>query len=114
MVHTALQTKTLLAHAHCEVEQAKRSDSVNIGDGCSISWVKGRIRKNGARGHELPPHPHIMGSHHKQMVKGKLKAVHAEDPRHVRNVETRLQTPLFTAKDRAKYPVPRSACFVPP
>ena len=78
MVHTALQTKTPLAHAHCEVEQAKRSDSVNIGDGCSVSWVKGRISKNAARGQELPPPQ--MGSHHKQMVKDKLKAICTEDP----------------------------------
>jgi len=57
MVHTALQTKTPLTHAHCEVEQAKRSDSVNIGAGCSVSWVKGRISKNEIRGQELPPPP---------------------------------------------------------
>jgi len=56
-VHTALQTNTPLAHAHCEVEQAKRSDSVNIGDGCSVSWVKGRIRIHAVRGQELPPAP---------------------------------------------------------
>lgn len=55
MVHRALQTKTPLTHAHCEVEQAKGSDSVNIGDGCSVSRFKGRISKNVARGQELAP-----------------------------------------------------------
>ena len=61
-MHRALQTKAPLAHAHCEVEQAKRSDSVNIGDGCSVSWVKGIISKNAARGQELVPPPPKMGS----------------------------------------------------
>jgi len=55
MVHTELQTNTPLAHAHCEVEQAKRSDSINICDGCSVSWVKGRLGKHAARGQELAP-----------------------------------------------------------
>lgn len=81
-MRSALQTKTPLAHAHCEVEQAKRSDSVNIGYGCSVSWVKGRISKNAASGQELPPPPK-MGSHHQQMVKGKLKVIRAEYPRNV-------------------------------
>jgi hypothetical protein len=87
MVHMALHTKPPLAHAHCEVEQAKRSYSVNIGGGGSVSWVKGSTSKSMARGQNLA---HKNGPHHKQMAKGNFKAVCADDPRHVhvRNVET--------------------------
>jgi hypothetical protein len=77
-VHTALQTKTPLAHAACEVDQAKRSDSVNIGDGRWVSRVTGRISKSAVRGQQLAPQN---GTASQTNGKGKLKAVRAENPR---------------------------------
>jgi hypothetical protein len=49
----ALYAKPPLEHAPCEVEQAKRSYSVNIVGSGSVSWVKRSISKSMARGPNL-------------------------------------------------------------